>query len=209
MRCVLVLLVSLLPSMATAEVAPAVAIRASFTRLRTAALAHDGAAAAREADDNTVRRYDELRSAALSAPDLHNLPLLDQIAILGFRESLSPDQLSAMDGRGLLAYAIGKEWVRPIPKLGSFLHAKVSGDQAEVLVSVKGAPDPTPIFYRRGKQGWRLDLSAQDRVLGAGLEIMRSAGETDAALVKRLVEQATGRPLTEAAWRPLIPSPSR
>ena len=149
--------------------------------------------------------------AALSAPDIHNLPLLDKLMIVRLRHELSPDQLSAMDGGSLLAYAIGKGWVGDASvQRGGLGSIKVSGVTATATMTLGGKPTPARLVFRRGKRGWLIDLMP----LLAGAEpalqqLKQKSGLSEEELVLKMIEEATGRPVPASVWRPVSPAVRR
>lgn len=208
MKRALVLAAALAALPATARAAPDGEIRAAFDRYRTAILRGDGIHAAAELDDNSVRYYDQLRSAALSAPDIHGLPLLDKLLVVRIRHELPPDLLSSMDGRALLAYVIGKRWIDAAQVArGSLGKIAVRGARADAQVAVGGKPLPAALAFRREKTGWRLDLTAQNEASGRALEALRTRAKLSSdELVTKMVEEASGRPVPVAVWRPMAPA---
>jgi hypothetical protein len=186
-------------------------VRATFERYKKAVLQRDGQKAVAEIDDRTLDYYARMRTAALSAPDIHNLSLLDKLMIVRLRHELSPDQLSAMDGRSLLAYAIGKGWVGDASvQRGGIGEVKVSGQTAVGAMTLGGKPTPAKLAFRRGKRGWLIDLLP---LLGGAepalQQLRQKSGLSEDELVLKMIEEATGRPVPAAVWRPLSPAVRR
>jgi hypothetical protein len=200
-----------LAGQASAAPSPDADIRASFERYKAAAIANNGAAAAAELDDNTAHYYDQMRTAALTAPDIHGMPVMDKLIVLRLRLELTPDHLSSMDGRALIAFAIGKRWVNAAQVgMGTLGKIKVAGTRAEAEVVVKGQPTPMKLVFRKNKPGWRLDLTANNATTATALEAMRKkAGISEDEMVTEMVKEVIHRPVPEAAWRPLMPASPR
>lgn len=186
---VLALVASLLLA-AVAHAGAESAIRSAFDRYKKAVTARDGAAAAAELDDNTVAYFAKLRTAALVAPDIHNLPFAEKLIVVRLRHELTPDELSALDGRSLLAYAISRGWAvnAQVARLGPF---KVEGRLAR----------SGPLVFRKDKAGWKLDLTQ----LPVELPNKPPALSED-ALVLKTVSEASGRPVRATIWQPLAPN---
>jgi len=191
--------------------APDADIRASFERYKKAALAGEGAAAAQELDSNTVHYYADLRTAALSAPDIHGMPPTDKLIIVRMRHELSPDQLAAFDGRSVLGYIIGKRWINSA-QIGSGEIGKVTvtGSRADAELLMNGKPTAEPLVYRKEKAGWRLDLTAKSEMMKKSFAALveRMKLPEDEVILK-MVKDATGRPVPVTVWEPMSPARRR
>jgi hypothetical protein len=190
---------------AVALAGPEAEVRATFERYKKAVLAHDGQKAVAEIDEQTLDYYARMRTAALTAPDIHGLSLLDKLMIVRLRHELSPDQLSAMDGRALLAYAIGKGWVGDASvQRGGIGEVKVAGSTARGTMTLGGKPTPAQLAFRKSKRGWLIDLMP----LLAGAEpalrqLQKNAKLSEDELVLKMIEEATGRPVPAGVWQPI------
>jgi hypothetical protein len=174
-------------------------IRACFERYRKAAGAGDGAAAARDLDANTVAYYAQLRTAALSAPDVHGLPPNDKLLILRIRLELSPDQLSSFDARALIAYAISKGWAEGAQmKTSSLGKINVDGDKADAELLMGGKPSGAQLRFRREKGDWHLDLAANNENMKIAFAALKSRSKlSEDELIVQILKETTGRPVPE------------
>lgn len=201
-------LVALFTTVAVAHAGtPDVEIRASFDRYKKAALDGNGPAAAAELDANTVHYYASLRTAALSAPDIHGMPAPDKLIIVRMRHELSPDQLAAFDGRSILAYIIGKRWISSA-QIGSGQIGKilVAGPRADAELLMNGKPTAEPLAYRKEKIGWRLDLTAKSALMAKSFATLVARMKLpEDELIMNMVKDATGRPVPVTVWEPTSP----
>jgi hypothetical protein len=182
-------------------------IRACFERYRKAAGAGDGAAAARELDTNTVAYYAHLRTAALSAPDVHALPPTDKILVLRIRLELSPDQLASFDARALIAYAIDKGWAGSAQiKDSSLGKITIDGDKADAELQMGGKASGAQLRFRHEKADWRLDLAANNDNMKIAFSAMKARSKlSEDELVLQILKETTGRPVPEKVWQPMTP----
>jgi hypothetical protein len=191
--------------------APEAQVRATFERYAKALRGHDGTAAARELDSNTVAYYASLRTAALSAPDVHGLPAPDRILVLRMRLELTPDQLSSFDGRALAAHAIHERWAGE-PLAGISLGAiKIDGTDARAELVLNGHPRSAPLVFHLEKAGWKIDLTTDHERLNASFAALAHGAHLseDELILKMLKETRGGQSVPDRAWRPLIPPPRR
>jgi hypothetical protein len=183
-------------------------IRACFDRYKKAAAASDGATAAKELDANTVAYYAQLRTAALSAPDIHGLAPPDKLMVLRIRMELSPDQLSALDGRSLIAYAIGKRWANSA-QIGAATLGKIAldGKKAETEMLMGGRPSGAKVIFRQEGNDWRLDLAANNENNKiAFMSMRRNSKLSEDELILKMLKDITGQTPPDKVWQPLVPT---
>jgi hypothetical protein len=182
-------------------------IRACFERYRKAAGTGDGTAAARELDSNTIAYYAQLRTAALSATDVHALPPTDKLLVLRIRLELSPDQLSSFDGRALIAYAIGRGWAGGAQINNSSLgKITIEGDKANAELWMGGKPSGASLRFRREHADWRLDLAANNDNMKIAFSAMKARSKlSEDELILQILKETIGRPVPAKVWQPMTP----
>ncbi len=182
-------------------------IRATFDRYRKAAVNKDGAAAALEVDAATAQYFGRIRSDALVAPDVHGLPILDKIFVLRARAELTADQLSAFDGRALVAHALTNGWI-VTTQLGraSLSDIHVEGDRASALLIVAKVVAPDPFVFHREKARWHIDLTTFNAASGRALATLAASRHlSEDQLALRMLAEILGHPAPASVWSPVLP----
>jgi hypothetical protein len=202
------MLVSFSLAMAPAPNSNEAKIRESFERYKRAAMSGDGTAAAREVDANTISYYASLRSAALSAPDIHRMPPNDKLLILRIRAELAPDQIGAMDGKTFFAYATSKRWAAGA-QIGTASLGKIKMDGAKAVAELLtgGKVNGAQLTYRKEKSDWHLDLTANNEAMRAAFNAMRARNKLgEDELIIKLLSDMFGRPVPDKIWLPVAPA---
>ncbi len=202
----LVALASPPPSQTAPEEA---AIRQCYEEYRTAALAGNGAQAARLVDRATLDHFDGLRKLALSgsAEKVRSLGLLDKIVVLRLRLESTAADLKAQSGASLFAAGIEKGQIsREGVASGQLGALKIEGSRASGALQVGTQSQPGVFGFTKEDGRWRLDMTVTLGVGEVGLKrVQEQSGLDPDAFVFAVLEQVVSKKLEAKVWQPLVP----
>ncbi len=136
-------------------------IRSAFQTYRTAALAGDGATAAKLLSSMTAAHLGWMRDLALHAPasELGVHPAVNQLLVLRLRQFVPVAELRAMSGEQVLALALSRGWLgRDVVANVELGGIEVQGDGAHAELVVSGHPHEWRHLFLRENGGWRFEL---------------------------------------------------
>ncbi len=181
------------------------AITGLFDRYRSAVLERDGEALAGLLSAETLAYHDALRDMVLHADRdaLLAEPLLTQVQVLTMRMRITREEIEPMSGVDLVAHGVDQGWVDNPELADSRLGPiELDGDVATAQHLLSTGTVPTPLTFRRERDGWRLDATAGMLRAGEQLEKRLDAPARE-QLLERIISAATGRVPTPETWAPL------
>jgi hypothetical protein len=177
---------------------PEAAIGEAFVAARSALMAQNGEAVIDLLSQDTRRRVERMRTAALGGA-MGGLSPSEKFGALGLQRFLKPAELKKMDAAQLVEYGLRKGWLGPNLIAGSGLDkVSIRGDRATGILTVNQKPALLPAeFVREGGQ-WRFDLSRalefSDALMrGTAMATKRSEDEVVRDILERAIN-GEGRP---------------
>lgn len=184
---------------ATDAAADAEAIKASFERYRTEVLAGNGAAVPSIVSPSTITHYDEVvRLAQTAGPaEIAAAGVMDRLMIARLRVSMSPEELAALDGAGLLVYGVDNGMIDASSVENNSLgEVRVEGDRGFAEMLVDAEPSGVDWEFARAGSDWTFDLAAGFPLINETLsQVAAENGMTDDEFIFEAVTMVTGLPV--------------
>jgi hypothetical protein len=184
-------------------------IRSAFLAYRTAALSGDGATAAALLSSMTANHLGWMRDLALhgTLDELALHPTVNQLLVLRLRQFVPVEELRAMSGEQVLAFALSRGWLgRDVVANVELGKIEVHGDGADAELIVSGQPHEWRHLFLRENDGWRFELMQAFGVAESEygeIALKHGVSGTDVALV--LVRKEAGDAFDrERLLRPLL-----
>lgn len=136
-------------------------IREVFSAYRVAALSGDGARAAGLLSAMDASHLAWMRDLALHAPieELSLHPTVNQLLVLRLRQYVPAEELRAMSGEQVLAFALSHGWLgRDVVAHVELGGIEVQGDGALADLIVSGRPHEWRHLFLRENGQWRFEL---------------------------------------------------
>jgi hypothetical protein len=182
------------------------AVRACYDAYMQAVRNGDGPALADLLDRGTLTHYDRLLQLALTADSgtVAALEAMDRMTVLGLRVAHDRAELENMDGRQVIAGAMGRDKGADMGAFESLGLGSVTveGDVATASIKLAGFPLPGAKYtFRREDGRWRLDLTSllQTSSMSMGFKAMGGEKSLDRMLEEALREANNGE-LPEGIW---------
>jgi hypothetical protein len=190
------------PVATTSAIDPAAdveAIKASFERYRTEVLAGNGAAVPSIVSPSTITHYDEVvRLAQTAGPaEIASAGVMDRLMIARLRVSMSPEELAALDGAGLLVYGVDNGMIDASSVENNSLgEVRVEGDRGFAEMLVDAVPSGVDWEFARAGSDWTFDLAAGFPLINETLsQVAAENGMTDDEFIFEAVTMVTGLPV--------------
>ncbi|MEW4490777.1 hypothetical protein AB1L42_22030 [Thalassoglobus sp. JC818] len=142
-------------------------IQSTFDQFKTAVRNREGDAAAALVTENSIERFDELRSWAVSdSPEqLSERPVLEQIEVLRLRHELTPEQLKNSDGKKVIAILVERdELPTPFVKESQIAEPVFQGDRCILRIFDNAGLAKERMTFRREDDIWKLDIASMEHV---------------------------------------------
>ncbi|TWT51978.1 hypothetical protein KOR42_32610 [Thalassoglobus neptunius] len=142
-------------------------IQSTFDQFKIAVRNRKGDAAAELVTENSVERFDELRSWAVSdSPErLSERPVLDQIEILRLRHELTPEQLQNSDGKQVIALLVERgELPTPFVQDSQIAEPVFHGDRCILRIFDDSGLAKERMTFRKEDDIWKLDIASMEYV---------------------------------------------
>lgn len=184
------------------------AILKSFSKYRKALSRQNGKKAVKFVSEKTIAYYAQMLTHARSSDssEVANLPVLDKLMVLSFRNRVSRAKLLSMSAKEAVIYAvdkgmIGKEGLSAL-ELGDI---SVKKKQAKAQVLLNHQPAPLEFVFYKEKHCWKIDLTAffpmaEVAVLQTAKELEMSQNE----LVEFLLKMVEPFKLNPKLWQPVL-----
>lgn len=180
------------------------AIKATFERYRTEVLASNGAAVPAIVSPSTVAHYDQVvRLTQTGGPaEIAAAGVMDRLMVARLRVSMPPAELAALDGSGLLVYAVDNGMIDPSSvETNSLGEVRVDGDRGYAEMLVDSVPSGVDWEFVRAEPGWTFDLAAGFPLINDTLsQVASEAGMTDDEFIFEAVTMVTGEPVDASIY---------
>lgn len=188
----------------------AAAVKATYDRYVSAALARDGVQATAQLSASTVAFYDEMRQDALTLPkeELSGRTPVQQVTIMVMRAEIDVAELESLSPEGVLAKTFDLGLVGETGVANTQLEdVQVRGDVAlGDALTPRGRLESAFTFLRE-EGGWKLDLeSFTDRGNAGLVALAEQEGLTTTEFVDRFVRTKYGEGAVARLREPLKPA---
>ena len=178
------------------------AVVEAFEKYRAALLEQDGAEAVRHLSSATLAMYDEQQSWAMSSSkdELNDLAPGIRLQVLILRQRIPVEELRAMDGAAVAAYAVDHGWVGKDGTLRMTIgNVALQGKRATAVASDGGI-----VHFVRENGEWKFDLT----IVLKGFDQLvqrhaRERGMSENEVIFSMVTTLSGRQVNESIWKPL------
>lgn len=180
------------------------AIEATFERYRVEVLAQNGPAVPAVVSPSTIAHYDEVvRLAQTAGPsEVAAAGVMDRLMIARLRVTMTPEELAALDGAGLLVYGVDNGMIDASSVEENSLGAvRVDGDRGYAEMLVDSEPSGVDWEFVRADGDWTFDLAAGFPLINETLtQIAEDAGMTPDEFIFEAVTMITGLPVDASIY---------
>lgn len=185
-----------------------VSVKNTFEQYILALKGKDGPKASDLVTQSTLDYYAYLVGLALKSnyEKTKQLSLIDKMAVLQFRASLSKKQLQKFGGKEIFIYAVQKGWVATDLSYDKIEGIKILGNMATADVTVDGTKVPFSMRFEKGEDGsWKFDLvslieNTKTMLETAFGEMAREEKTTIDDLLVKTIEETTNKNLSLKIW---------
>ena len=180
------------------------AIEDVFERYRAEVLAGNGAAVPAIVSPSTISHYDEVvRLAQTGGPEeIAAAGMMDRLMVARLRVTMTPEELGAMDGPGLLAYGVDNGMIDASSvETNSLGEVRVEGDRGYAEMIVDSVPSGVDWEFARTGAGWTFDLAAGFPLINDTLEQVAAESDmTPDEFIFQAVTMVTGEPVDASVY---------
>lgn len=175
-----------------------------------ALLSSNGNAAIPLVTQGTLDYYGEMRDLALYASEekVRALPWVDKAVVLRLRHEINPMVLKNMTSKELFALGISEGWTDPRGMQGTVIRDVEINNRVGYGIAYKNK-QKIPLRFKKESEKWKFDAIYLIRTIGlaADEQVKKLAEQNDMTLDEltiQLTEGASGKPVTENLWVPLL-----
>ncbi len=180
-------------------------VRQTFQKYKLAILNDKGEDAVEYIDSRTVTYYSEILKKTINADSatVNSLGLIDKVMVFTLRHTASKEELLALDGKGLLVFAIKRGMVGKNSVINNTIGGvEIAEGFAKGKLVVKGKE--TPFHYEFYKEGgvWKIDLTSIFSVGEDAFDkIIKGSELGENEFLFMLLEMKSGKKPGEEIWK--------
>lgn len=179
-------------------------VRQSFELYKTAILNDRGTEAVEYLDSRTIQYYADIlvKIRTSDSLSLNGLSLMDKLMVFSIRHRSPKEKILAMDGRGLLIYAIEEGMVGKNSVINNSIgEVEVDGNFAKGQFVSEGQVTPFYFHFYKEDKTWKIDLTSVMSIGGKAFKQMQmDSGLDENEYIFYLLEIITGQKPSKEVW---------
>ncbi|MEM0965481.1 MAG: hypothetical protein AAGJ81_04965 [Verrucomicrobiota bacterium] len=183
-------------------------VKQAFEDYKSAILNDDAETAYGLVNENTKAWYGETLDRVLTSnrDQIMELGVLDKIQVILIRHRVPREEILQMTPESLFKYAASRGWVGKNSVSGLGIgKIDVQRDFATGVVRTNGEDSPIRFHFYKEDGVWRIDLTELNKWGEAALITqIKQSRQDELDYIFTLVQFASGKPVQESIWKPLI-----
>lgn len=182
------------------------AVKATYERYKTAILNDKGEDAVDCVDSRTVKYYTDILEKVKTADKttVEQLSFLDKFQVLRIRLNAKKEEISLLDGKGLISFAIKKGMVgKDSVSDHSIGVIKIEGTFAKAQVNVKNKKTPFYLNFYKEENQWKIDITSLFTLSTMAFKkLIEDSEMTENEYMFELLENVSNKKVGKEIWIP-------